>query len=144
MFRKQKNQPAGRPERHALGGLTVALATRVVLRANAGNVADLDVSDLGANTNDLSDDLVADDLGVVDLAPTTADRVEVCEAAASAPFQEYHHCAWRCLPDAQIPAYMIYTSADASVSDGSADDRGSPYRALTLMSTSVSSHFFGS
>ena len=60
----------------------LALTAGPGLAADADAVADLVLGDRGADLADVADDLVADDLGVGDLAPVAADGVDVGVADA--------------------------------------------------------------
>lgn len=78
-------EPASRIAEKGRTGLAVGLAlgaleARVVLSTDADVVADLDVLNVLADADRLADDLVADDLGVVRLAPAARSGVQVRSA----------------------------------------------------------------
>lgn len=64
------------------GDALLALAAGVHHAADADTVADLVLRDVLADGGDVADDLVADDLRVLDLAPLAADGVDVRVADA--------------------------------------------------------------
>lgn len=99
-----------------------ALEARVVLRADADNVADLDVRDFRADADGLAEDLVADDLRVVDIAPACGARqIKRSEMSGGGRERREGEAAWAnvppeavCKSDAQMPQYMILMSTSSS------------------------------